>query len=94
MATDRTTAGEKLASETVACASEPLAPPLGEPKPSTKTLRSRLLLAVAEVTSVRIGSPSVTQRTDTRGSASSIGSARERERRRARAEGSRRGSST
>jgi hypothetical protein len=91
--TERRTAGENVATATVC---EPLSPRAPGPEPSAwkTTLRARRSLALAFVASERIGSPIVTQRTATSGSASKTGRARERERVMLRAEGSRLGRST
>jgi len=91
--TARRTAGKNVATETVS-GEAPCERPGAEPSAWKTTSRARRSLTLAVVASEMIGSPIVTQSTATSGSASRIGSARERVRARERAEGSRRGRST
>jgi hypothetical protein len=92
--TARRTEGRKLETEIV-CAVEPCCVPPGLPTPPwNATSRARRSLTLAVVAVEMIGSPIVTQRIATRGSARRIGKARERVRAMERADGSRRGRST
>jgi len=95
MPTARSTEVEKLATDTVSD-EVPRLPPFfpGCPAAWRNASRDRRSLADAVVASDRIGSPIVTQRTATSGSASTNGSARDRERVSARAEGRRLGRRT
>jgi hypothetical protein len=92
--TARRTEGRKVETEMVWAVESWCALPR-PPKPPWKTTsRARRSLTLAVVAVEMIGSPIVTQRMATRGSANRIGKARERVRAIERADGSRRGRST
>jgi hypothetical protein len=91
--TARSTDGRNVETEIVSAAEPWCLPPPPEP-PWKTTSRVRRLLTLAVVAVEMIGSPIVTQRIATSGSAIRIGSARERVRAMERADGSRLGRST